>query len=96
MADTDGIAECVKVRSASLKSHVPATEFGLWDLPTVSTVLHLPTVSKVLHLPTVSTVLHFSCSAEQGILAHSIHKAWLQKHFSLQVSEPLNSATDVE
>jgi len=41
MADTHKIAECVEVRSAWLKSRIPATEFGLWDLPTFSTVLRL-------------------------------------------------------
>jgi hypothetical protein len=33
-------AECVEVWSASLKSPIPTKEFGLWDLPTFSTVQH--------------------------------------------------------
>jgi hypothetical protein len=78
MAETHEIAECVEVCSAGVKSRIPTTEFGLWDLPTFSTVQHL------------------SCLNVQGILARSIHKAWLQQHFSLQVPEPLNTATDAE
>jgi len=48
------------------------------------------------HLHTFSIVLHLCYSAAQELLAHCVHKAWLQKHFPRIVPNPLNSATDVE